>query len=273
MAGQSDVMNKLVGMIAAVLYPNGTGQPSIAGLGIKIYEGWPVPNVLETDLKAGKAHVSVYPSATERQTTRELGRAWVQIVPPAHTVVATVSGNQITLSGTVSAQNLLASVNGSSYVYTMQVSDTLTSAATALSALIPGATSSGPVITISGAHSVLARVGGFGTAIKETKRQEKQFQISIWAPRPDARDSVVNAIDSALSDSTNLPLPDGSSGIMRYSHSFQTDQLQKAGLYRIDLFYKIDFATTQTTQAAEVIAPVLNMTNAQTGQPITTLNP
>ena len=52
-----------------------------------------------------------------------------------------------------------------------------------------------------------------------------------------------------------------------------SDQLQKSDLYRIDLFYSIDYATTQTQQPAEVIAPVLNIVNAQSGQPIKTLNP
>lgn len=273
MAGVSDVQNQLVAQAAAIIYPNGTAQPSICGMPVKIYPGWPVPNVLENDLKAGKVHISVYPSATERKTTRYNGRSWTVIAQPAHTVVMTATGAVVTLSGTPSRQNLLLNVDGTSYVYAMQSTDTLASAATALSALVPGATSAGPAITVAGAHSVFARVGGFGTAIMETKRQEKQFQVIVWAPTPDARAAAIGALDATLSATTNMALPDGSSGIVRYSHSFQTDQIEKAGLYRGDLFYSIDYATTQTQHPAEIIAPALNVVEAQSGQTIISINP
>lgn len=272
MAGQSDVLNQLAGQAAAIIYPQGTTQPSICGMPVKIYPGWPVPNVLETDLKDGKVHVSVYPGPTERKTTRSIGRNWVTVAAPAHTVTMALNGSAITLDGTPSRQNLLINVNGVSYVYAMQATDTLTGAAAALCALIPGATSTGPVITIAGARGIFARVGGFGTVMMETKRQEKQFQLIVWAPTPSARAAVLDALDAVLSASTDMAMPDGSSAIVRYSHSFQTDQVEKAGLYRGDLFYSIDYATTQVQAPAEVIAPVLNTTNAQTGLPISTLN-
>jgi hypothetical protein len=273
MAGQSDVQNQLVAQAAAIIYPNGTAQASICGMPVKIYPGWPVPNVLEKDLAAGKVHLSIYPGNTERKTTRGLGRPWIVLSPPVHTIVMTVSGAHITLSGTPSRQNLAVNVNGTTHIYAMQASDTLISAATALSALIPGASSAGSVITVAGAHGVWARVGGFGAAYMETKRQEKQFQIIAWAPTPEARNAVIEALDGAFSESTDMSMADGSSAIIRYSHSFQSDQVEKAGLYRGDLFYSIDYATTKTQQATEVIAPVLDVINALTGATETTLNP
>ena len=50
MAGQTDVLNQLVGQAAAIIYPQGTTQPSICGMPVKIYPGWPVPNVLEVSI-------------------------------------------------------------------------------------------------------------------------------------------------------------------------------------------------------------------------------
>lgn len=273
MAGLSDVLNQLAAQAAAVIYPNGTAQPSACGMPVKIYPGWPVPNVLETDLAAGTVHVSVYPGNTERKTTRSIGQGWVQVAAPVHTVQMTVSGSQVTLSGTPGAQNLLITLNGTAYVYALQASDSLNSAATGLCALIPGATSNGAVITLTGVHSITVAVGGFGTAMRETKRQEKQFQVTVWAPTPLARDLAAEALDSALSATTSMSFTDGSAGIVRYSHTFQTDQLEKAGLYRRDLFYSIDYATTQTQASVEVIAPVLNTTDALTGLTESTLNP
>lgn len=273
MASLTDVLKQIAAQVAAIAYPNGTGQPSAAGIPVRVYPGWPIPNVLETDLAAGWAHISVYPAGKDRKTTRYIGRGWTQLTAPTHTVVMTVVGSVVTLSGTVSKQNLLINLNGTHYVYAMQLTDTLMSAATALASMIPGASSTGPAITLTGAHSVFARVGGFGVAYKETKRQEQSVQIIIWAATPAARDAVASPIDSALSDGNSINFTDGSYGIIRSAGSLMTDLLQKAGLYRLDLFYTIDYATTQILQATEVIAPVLNIVNAQSGLPIKTLNP
>jgi hypothetical protein len=273
MASLTDVLKQVAAQVAAIVYPNGTGQPSVAGFPIRVYPGWPVPEQLEADLAAGIAHISIYSHGKSRSTTRYLGRSWIPLTAPVHTLVMTVAGSVVTLSGTIRAQNIMINLNGTSYVYAVQQSDTLTSAATALAYLIPGATSSGPVITLTGAHAVLARVGGFGTAYKETKRQEQSVQLIVWANSPAARDAVVSPLDSALSDNNNISFVDGSFGVIRSNGSLMTDQLQKADLYRIDLFYIIDYATTQTMQAAEAIAPVLEIDNAQTGLPEIIRNP
>lgn len=273
MASLTNVLLQLAAQVAAIAYPNGTGQPSSASIPIKVYPGWPVPNVLEADLAAGSAHISLYPSGKDRKTTRNIGRGWTQLTTPTHTVVMTVVGSVVTLSGVIGLQNLMINLNGVSYVYAMQLTDTLTSAATALASMIPGGSSSGPTITLSGAYNIFARVGGFGLAYKETKRQEQSVQIIVWAPTPAARDAVASPIDSVLSDGNSITFTDGSYGIIRSAGSLMTDQLQKAGLYRIDLFYLIDYATTLTQQDTEVIAPVLNIVNAQSGLPIKTLNP
>jgi hypothetical protein len=273
MASLTDVMKQVAAQVAAIIYPNGTGEPSAAGIPVRVYPGWPVPNVLEADIQAGMAHVSVYPHGKDRKTTRFLGKNWEPLEAPTYSVEMTVTGSVVTLSGTTSRQNLLINFNGTSYVYAMQLDDTLTTAATALASMIPNASNAGPVITLPGAYEVFARVGGFGTSIKETKRQEQMVQIIIWARNPDARASVADPIDSALSDSNNITFTDGSAGIITSGGSLMTDQLQKSDIYRLDLFYIIDYATTQTQQQAEVIAPVLGISNALTGLTDITRNP
>ncbi|AXT46354.1 hypothetical protein [Chromobacterium rhizoryzae] len=272
MADQSDVITQLAAMSAAALYPAGTSQPSPSGYPVKVYPGWPVPNVLDADLLAGKVHLSIYPLATERNTTRHISEGWRQIQAPAHTITAAVANNTVAISGTASAQNVLIQVDGLDYIYTVQPSDTINGIAAALSALIPNSTSSGPVVTITGAHAIIARVGGFGQVAREIRRQEKQFQLSVWAPTPSARDAVAKFVDTAFADVYNLAFSDGSIGFMRYSHSNQTDQTQKAGLYRRDIVYTVDFATTRVQQATEVVAPVLGVVSELSGQTILTKN-
>ena len=61
MADITDVSNALVTVIAGIVYPNGTSQPSITGVPVLVYQGWPDAVQLRADLAAGKVHVSVYP--------------------------------------------------------------------------------------------------------------------------------------------------------------------------------------------------------------------
>lgn len=265
MADISDVMNQISGLVAAAVYPSGTANPSVANAGIKVYPGWPVPNVLDADLVAGKAHISVYPLATERKTSRHIGRPWVVAKDATTTINATLSGTSATLTGTIATpQNVCLTVNKTPYSYAVQANDTLTTIATALTTLInvnnPLASSSGAVVTVPNATSLTFRAGGFAEMSRELKRQEKQFQITVWASTPAARDKIGGVVDSALAATSNLTFSDGSHGIMLYSRTFQTDQLEKAGLYRRDIVYSVDYATTQTATAAEVVAPILHIT-------------
>lgn len=100
MADLSDVQNALVTLAAQTIYPNGTGQPSIATAPVVIYAGWPIASRLDDDLAAGKVHVSVYARPEERNTTR-YSRDWqtVSINPATLTLTATV--NTVTVGGTV----------------------------------------------------------------------------------------------------------------------------------------------------------------------------
>jgi len=87
MASLTDVLKQVAAQVAAIVYPNGTGQPSVAGIPLRVYPGWPVPNQLEVDLAANWAHISIYPHGKDRKTTRYLGRAWIPLTAPVHTLV------------------------------------------------------------------------------------------------------------------------------------------------------------------------------------------
>lgn len=287
MAGLADVSNALVALIAQIAYPNGTSQPSITGQPIKAYPGWPNPGVLAADLKAGKAHISVFPTATEKVIDSAVSE-WRTVTAPVNTLTLTLSGQTVTVGGTVSTpQNAALVVDGKGYVYGVQAGNTLTSIATALAALVavdhPGTTSSGAVITLSGTLveafagtvvladgslvymigdplSASPRVGGAGTSLRELRRQERTFQISVWANCFDARDPLADALDSALSATFHLTLPDGMAAILRYRSSRQDDSGQKEGIYRRDLMYAVEFSTTQTSTDTQITVTQTNIT-------------
>lgn len=282
MADLADVENALVALIAQTLYPNGTGQPSVTGTPAIIYAGWPTSSRLDADLLAlsqgqvgGKIHVSVFPTNTERNTTRYM-RQWQPVSNPTPTLTLTISGQQVTVGGTVSTpQNVMLMVGHQPYVYAVQGADTLTSIATALAALIPGASSAGPIVTLA-ASAVLtaARVGGSGTSIMETRRQERVMQITAWADTPARRDAVIQAIDPVLAQIQFLTLVDQTAARLIYRSSRKDDMVQKANLYRRDLLYSVEYATIASETDTQVTQTQLNTSAAVAGvtpyQPVQT---
>jgi len=79
MADISEVLVVLAAQAAAAVYPNGTGQASVANCDIRVYPGWPNAAALDNDLLAGKVNISVYPTQSEKNTTRYERRWQTQV--------------------------------------------------------------------------------------------------------------------------------------------------------------------------------------------------
>lgn len=183
MADLSEVMTALVTLVSGAVYPNGTAAPSIVGLPVMCYPGWPVPNQLNADIAAGKAHVSVFPRQDERNTTR-----------------APLEWKEVSNDGTT------------------------------------------------------------GTSIKEIRRQERTFQITIWAPTPAARDMIAKVVDPVLAVTSRFTLPDQTSARLIYKGSPITDMLEKSKIYRRDLLYSVEYATTVTETGYAIKENIVNTT-------------
>ncbi len=260
MADVSDVQDALVTFIASVLYPNGTGQASITGLPTLVYGGWPQGSQLDSDLagftngQGGRIHVTVFPTATEKNTTRYVPD-YSPVTIVASTITLTKTGQTVTLSGTITTpQNLALIINNLPYVYAVQAGDTLTTAAAGLAALVSGASSAGAVITIPVSGSITAvRSGGSGTAIRMTRTMQRTFQITIWADTPANRTATAKAIDTALSGIEWLTFPDGTGGRLLYGSTHVDDMVQKSNLYRRDLMYSVEYSTVQSVSATQVV--------------------
>lgn len=249
MADIIDVQNALCAAVTQTLYPNGAGQPSLIGAPLNIYAGWPQDAALNADLAAGIVDVSVFPTQTERNTTRYPRYDAQDLVINTPTLALSINGQQVTVGGAMPtvffAQNAVIKAGGAPYVYATQATDTLTSIATALAALIPGATSAGAVVTVpAGAVVSAALIGTVGTRIAELRRQERIFMITVWAPTAALRNAAASAIDAALADTRFLTLADSSAARLIYQGSPATDVFQRANLYRRDLNYLVEYATT-----------------------------
>jgi hypothetical protein len=280
MADLSDVMTALQTQIFAAVYPNGTSAPSITTKGIRVFPGWPQPAALDADMRVGICNISIYPTPVEQNVTR-FPKQWQQVSVTPPTLTLTVSGRTITVGGAMptpfSAHNLAVLMAGSAFVYALQATDTLTTIATALATLIaaayPGTTSSGAAITLPNAGPIpKARVGSVGQSIMEIRRQKRLFQIVIWADTPTSRDTIAQAVDPALADVQFLTMPDGTAARLIYRDSPVTDGLQKERIYRRDLRYSVEYATTKIQTTATVIAGQATQQDPSTGLTISVQN-
>ncbi|MBB3258217.1 hypothetical protein F4827_003085 [Paraburkholderia bannensis] len=277
MADVQDVLNTVAAQIAGFVYPSGTAQPSVTGKAIKVFPGWPMPNQIDIDMPQGVADVSVYATPTERNTTRYRPKQKVMAIATA-TISLSAGVGTLTVGGSMPSpftpHNVAAIVGGQAFVYPVQASDTLTSVATGLANLIaaeyPGTTNSGPVITLPrGVSASAARVGTTGTVTTEWERQSQIFQITVWAPDPSTRATIGAAIKSALSQIAFITMPDGYGARIRYQRNVLSDAAEKVHVYRRDLYYDIEYATTSTKQIATVVATEVEL-ETQDGAPILT---
>lgn len=267
MADLSDVSEALVAIISQAIYPSGTAQASALGAQVKVFAGWPLPAQLDADLTATPAmnNVSIWARDEERNTSR-YGRDWQVSTLADPTITASMSGQTVTFGGTGAAsQNVAVLANGASFVYAVQATDTPTSIATALAALmaptIPGTSSSGPVLTLAaGARLQAARIGVVGTLARELGRQERRWQLSVWAADPATRDRLAALVNDTLRPLTFVTLPDGYAGWIRYQGAHQIDAQQKERIYRRDIFYTVEYPTTQVVPATQVVTEQINLT-------------
>ena len=255
MADQSDVENALVAAITSTIYPNGSSAASIiqcAGFAItvRIYRGWPVSATLHADLGNGVANVSVFPSGEPRATTR-YPTNWNVTTASTPTLSVSVVANAVTFSGSTAAGQMAGlAVNGSTYVYLVQAGDTTALVAAALAAQLIAVgllvQISGATVTIPSASKLFARVEQAQSAYQETRRQRQSFRVSCWCPAPLLRDQVASTIDAAVASTPFLSLADGTSARITLAGGATIDQSENATLYRRDLIYAADYATTLT---------------------------
>lgn len=273
MADLSDVLTVLASTVAAALYPAGTDHASALGVACRVYPGWPSPAALDADIKAGKLNVSIYPRPTERNTTRySLDDDEISRAPATYTLTA--AGQVITVGGAspapYSPQNLAAIVNGKPYVVTAGAGDSPATLAAALQALIAadlaGTSVAGASVTLPPAARLGAlRVATTGTASVEVGRQEREFQITVWANSPARRDAAAKIIDPSLRALSFLAMPDHTAARLLYRSSPVTDFDQKAGIYRRDFIYAVEYATTVQTAVAELVAIETDLSPAPDG--------
>jgi hypothetical protein len=258
MAGLAAVETAILTQIATALgmpggyQANTQAASSVAGVNLRVFRGWPVAALLDTELVGGAGQVSVYPGAgMARVTTRYLGAQ--ADTPSTSTITATIAGQTITLAGTPSAAHLIGIATGrglvlTTYAYRVLAGNTLAQIATAIAALISGASAVGAVITLT-QPIVYARVVADGLSTAEIRRVEQAFRIGLWMPTPDLRDLVADALDGALAVAPFVATAGNEAVRIKYAGTQVFDAPSKDRLWRRDLNFLAEYATTATTGA------------------------
>ncbi len=247
MADLSDVETALVGLIITTVYPSGTSHPSVIGTTIRAYRGWPQTSALNADLAAQSINVSVFASpGSSRNTTRW---NWINHeLVEAPTLTVTVADNSVSFSGTGGSGQIVGIlVDNKPFTYRSRDGDTPSLIAAVLAQEISAVRTcwlSGPTVNIPNASRLIARCVRDAQTLTEWNRQEHSFRISMWCPNPSSRDRISSALSSSIAAVSFLPLADSTSGRLRYRDTVTFDDGQNAQLYRRDLLYTVEYATT-----------------------------
>ena len=233
MADQSDVEQALAALITSV-------APDA-----RVYRGWPRRVALDADVAAGVSHVSVVGDAAGQRVTTRYPTEWRVPAPRAPTLTATIAGGAVTFAGDAAAGQIVGvEVAGVGYVHRTVSGDTPASVTAALAAEIAGALATGPRLTVC-VPVAAVRIVADQAGVRETRRQTQGFRAVCWVGTPAARDALAAGIDAALSAVAFIDLPDGTKGRLRAIGSLISDRARDAGLWRRDLMYSVDYATTQ----------------------------
>ncbi len=219
----------------------------------RISRGWPEAALLDRATASGVVLVTISPrEGFTRNTTRYPNEEWaLPAVPPTLTVA--VSGTIATFAGACSPDQLAGVQAGSTaWAYRCVDADTPATVAAALGAM-SGSSVSGSALTLPGL--LAARTGRDGLTLRPTRNQEVGFAVIVWASDPAKRDAAASAIDAALSDIEFLALADGSAGRIIGAGSRSSDKAENASLFRRDLYFGVDYATTISTVRPPVLWP------------------
>jgi len=247
MASLEDVMDALADVVAADIYPQGSSQSSVTGDFVRIYPGWPSAVQLEEDLDADRAHVSIWPTNRDLNTTRYFDDRPIETIPAA-TLTGTfnASASEISFSGAVDIDHNVG-VTGKAWQVSLRVSQgsTLNNVATDVAAGIVsvGGAATATASVVSVGETVAVSIGTIGTIRTSPRQQRRSLQLIVWSSTPDQRRRISDRLDQVIAKNPWLVLADGSKGRLVYESSPIMDRFEKANLFRRDFFVSVEFST------------------------------
>ena len=295
MADISDITAYLAQTAANACYPNGTSQPSVAGIDVIIFEGWPIAERLDLDLTGQqlgsggmpaprpggvRANVSVFPMQGTNVVPPQILDETYVIVPPVFGLTATlavpVSGTtfSLTLSGTPGPtefvtieldQLYIASATGASIgsilnTLAAQIAS-FNSTPNPISGVAPAysAIVAGNMLSISGAAYCVPRIGASGTLGRVIHKQRQMIMVTVWAPDHESRTKIAAAIDILIKKHITVKMPDTSTAKICYNRTNLTDEHEPVTCYRRDLIIETEYATLDLFPGTVITAATIEI--------------
>lgn len=256
MADLAEVENKFIEIIAGVMFPNisynayDVTMSPVIGAPVRLYRGWPLDTQLRNDLANSTVNISIFSNPElARDTTSHL-RRMTEVVTHVGTptMTATVNHNTVTFAGTASTSECIGiAYHQHGYAYRLNDSDTPTSVAALFAANIPSCSASGATITFALPYGekITATYGADLTTLTELHRQEQVIRVSVWCPTTELRDQVCGLIDPAIMWYDRILFAENSiSGPIRNAGTHVDDMVGIEFMWRRDLLYKVEYATT-----------------------------
>lgn len=269
MPGWLEVANALQAQLRVAV--TGPGFPNV-----KVYPGWPEPNTLLRDLKitplGTNTHISLYPYHRSRRVPSYLNSpsGYVRNTTVEITLRNTVT-KTVAFSGTgVVGDNVFIFINNRGFGTTIIAGDTNLAIATRLATSINNLVALGVTAGVSGSTSVCtitlagivydlaSRTFGQVTYCEELTRTQRDMMATIWAPDPETRELVANAVIGSIAGSSFVDVGDSSVRVI-FDGDEVSDLGLPSGILRQDVFVMLEYATTRESTAPVVACPVLDL--------------
>jgi len=246
MASLSDVQNAMVNVIAPAMYPNGTSNPSIAGVPIYVAPGDFLKQDLDAGLNAGNIYIAVFAVNGMTRPTTRFQRLFVEPKINNPGLILTVEANTVIVTGTIVANEAaMVIVDGVGYSVKVLVGSTVNSIASALAALIPSASSLNNIVTISNTYDIVARVSVQGTSREILYSREGVFRARVITPSHDQRELVGDAMEIAFGlNGYYMPMPDGLSASIRPNRVMEVNPYELDNAFLRDYLFLVEYHTT-----------------------------
>jgi len=249
-----------------IVYPRVDGV-SVTGRNTIIKRGWLLASDMQglSSVRRGTDYITV---ALEKGHYQDLpspiGRQWCAGVmsQPTFGVVLEKGVASFSLQNDSIASGVVGVDVGSAqseraiktfYAYEAVPGDTAESIAAALGAQIPGAIVNGAMLSVSGGTIFSVKLSGSSTVSQIVRRQRQRFVVTIWTDQIDVRDVLSTTLDLGLAQCGWVEDTSGHLIFLNYAGCTDGDAMQMQSVYRRDLVYDVDFATTETQISQQMI--------------------
>ncbi len=245
-----------------------TINSSIVNAGITnkgyIRPGWPNMPELTKQMEQvpEQYYVSIYPLSDETNTTRFFPSNLTGIIGavPTLSLTASVSSNVITFGGTPQGGVNIGVDFSPGALYQTTSSDTLATIATNVAAALNlasgiAAAASGDTISVTGVTNFTVNLGLTALGGSEVLRTIRNFQISIWTPSSNLRETIAEPVRAGIALTYFLQFPDKSYGRLLYKDTPWADVMERESIYFAHMIVSVEWGTFSSNTVAQIVLP------------------